>query len=49
MIFIQSVMYCVVRSTVGWKPVVVEVSNLLLNLIESALSILSVKLAACVS
>ena len=48
MIFIWFVMYSVVRSSVGWKPAVVEVSNLLLNLIDSAVLILSVKLTLCV-
>jgi len=49
MIFIRFVMYSVVRSSVGWKHTVVEVLNLLLNVIDSALSILSVKLTSCVS
>ena len=49
MMFIRVVMYSVVRSSVGWKPTVVEVINLLLVLIDSALSILSVKLRSCVS
>jgi len=47
MTFIQFVTYSVVLSSVGWKPAVVEVLNLLLNLIDSALSILLVKLTSC--
>jgi len=49
MIFIWYLMNSVMRTAVGWKPVVVEVLNLLLNLIDSALPILSVKLTSCVS
>jgi hypothetical protein len=43
MAFIQFRMYSVVTRSVGWKPVVADVLNQLLNLIGSALSILSVK------
>jgi len=46
---IRFVSYSVVRSSVGWKPEVAEVLNLLLNLIDWALSILSVKLTSCAS
>jgi len=49
MVFIRFVRDFVVRSSVGWKPAVVEVLNLLLNLIDLVLSILSVKLTSCVS
>jgi len=48
MTFIQFVMYSAVRSSVGWKPVVAEVLNLLVNLIDSASSILSLKLTSCI-
>jgi len=49
MTFIWFVTYSVERSSVLWKPVVAEVLNLLLNLIDSALSFLSVKLTSYVS
>jgi len=47
MTFIWFVTYSDVQSSVGWKPAVVEVLNLLLIRIESAVLILSVKLTAC--
>ena len=48
MTFIWFMMYSVVPSSVGWKPVVAEVLNLLLDLIDLPLSILLVKLTLCV-
>jgi len=45
--FSRFVTYSVVRSSVGWKTVVVEILHLLLDLIDSALSILSVNLTSC--
>jgi len=49
MIFIQFVMYSVVQRSVDCTLAVTEVLNLLLNLIDSALSISLVKLTFCVS
>jgi len=49
MIFIQFVMYSVVRSSGVWKPTVVDVIKLLENQIDSAFSILLAKLTSCVS
>jgi len=49
MTFIWFVMYSVVRCSVGGNLAVAEVFNLLLNLIESAVSNLSVKLKLYVS
>jgi hypothetical protein len=47
MSFIWVMRYAVVQSSVGWKPPVAEVMNLLLNLIHSAFYILSIKLTSC--
>jgi len=49
MIFIQFVTDSVLRSSVGWKPTVVEVLDLLPDRIDWALSILSVNLTSSVS
>jgi len=49
MTFIWFVTYSVVRCSVGWKPPVVDVLNLLLNLIRSPWSMWSVKLTSSTS
>jgi len=46
---IRFVTHAVVGSSVGWKPAVAEVLNWLLYLIDSAMSIVSVKLTSCMS
>jgi len=46
---IQFGTYSVVRSSVGWKTMVADVINLLLNLTDSALSMLTVTLPCCAS